>query len=326
MMTVSRVLNHRDGVSQEVRERILKIQQKYNYKTVYSSRCKCKIAVCVFKEHLNDVYMRILSGISNYIHNRDMEVALIYTDYNYENLLNTVRDMQCSVLVIPSVNYFSRDITGLRGSDLPIILLDPDKKYKNAGIIGHDSYGGSCEATQFLLDNGHRNIGYLSHGEEIKGDHKKRLNGYRDTLQKAGITPDKSFIRAVNVLEKKLKIDYWDAVEPTVRLLLEDHPETTAIMTIDDSLALPVMQVLQENGYNIPEDISVIGFDCNTESGFYYPALTTVKHPLEEAGFLAAQMAEQVTDTPGDWPPAEVILKTNLVIRKSVKNIGRLVQ
>lgn len=160
-----------------------------------------------------------------------------------------------------------------------------------AGVVA-DDYSGGRIATEYLLQLGHRRICYLQGIEQVLVS--RRLAGYLDALRAANIQPQQQYMR---VLDRKLRYDYGDDFvfvgrESMRSWLREGWAETgcTAILTHNDDVAFGVIEALSEAGYNVPGDISVIGYD-GTETGAYVPAqLTTIEVPLRQIGNAAAQL------------------------------------
>jgi len=118
---------------------------------------------------------------------------------------------------------------------------------------------------------GHKRIGFISGRPELVSSNR-RMKGYRDSLENAGITIDESLISAGDYTTET-------ALQCTRDLLALDNPPT-AIFAANDQTAVGVFQVAQELGMRIPEDLSVIGFDNIPESK--YMGLTTVDQFLSE--------------------------------------------
>ena len=92
-------------------------------------------------------------------------------------------------------------------------------------------------------------------------------------------------------------------------------------MAVDDSMALGAMSALHQAGLRIPEDISVGGFDNYAETKYWQPALTTVNHPLEQAGFIAIESIHSAFTDMAQWQPPREILATSLVVRSSTAQV-----
>ena len=99
--------------------------------------------------------------------------------------------------------------------------------------------------------------------------------------------------------------------------LLSLAPDVTAIMTVDDQMAMGAISTLHRAGIRVPHDISIIGFDNMTGTENWFPALSTVEHPIEQAGYLAAENIAIRIKSPNAVPVPRITLPTRLIIRES---------
>lgn len=186
-----------------------------------------------------------------------------------------------------------------------------------------DDTGGQRLAVEHLLSLGHRRIATLNDG----GDGLQafwRLESYRATLRAAGIEPREEWVRYGNpevVINNYLewgrnKMKQW---------LAEDWKELgcTAIAAQNDEMAVGAMQVLQEAGYRIPEDISIVGFDSTIWCDLVTPTLTSVEVPFRQMSVMAAEilqeqiLGERKPGMCGENKAENILLPTRLVIRQS---------
>lgn len=313
--TVSRVMNRRVGVSEETRTQIDKLLRKYNFLPDYPIQRAPKIAFLIPAYYLNDYVLKALNGVFRYIDEHGMEVSIIsHGNDPKTTLLQRIRDQQCSGVIVILAEHFKGEESALAESDLPVIFLDTQVTLPAIGFIDNDSYSGSCAATRHLLELGHRKIGYLCHSQ-ISLNHVQRLKGYEDTLRAAGITIEEKWISRCNPDE--IPAVRGLAGMHCMRQLLEQAPEITAVMAVDDDMALGAISAIRESGRTIPDDISLVGFDNYPETEIWFPALTTVDHSVEQAGYQAAQAIDNALANPGKWTPPREILPTRLVIRNS---------
>ena len=163
---------------------------------------------------------------------------------------------------------------------------------------------------EYLLGLGHRRIGFISGRAELESSNR-RLKGYRDALEKAGIAIDDKLIASG---------DYTTETGVSgARELLTLEKTPTAIFASNDQMAIGVFQVAQELGMRIPDDLSVIGFDNITESK--YMGLTTVDQFISEMGYVATQMLIKIINgTPLEDQTYK--MQTRLIVRNSCREIG----
>jgi LacI family transcriptional regulator len=206
------------------------------------------------------------------------------------------------ILVAPVADEFNLDA--------PIVSVDPLASNPNYPAVHATNYHGAVDAMEYLLGLGHRRIGYISGRAELESSNR-RLKGYRDALEKAGIPIDESLIASG---------DYTTATGASgTRTLLALEKPPTAIFASNDQMAMGVYQVAKEKGLRIPEDLSVVGFDNITESK--YMGLTTVDQFISEMGYVATQMLIKIIN----GIPLEdqtYRMHTRLVIRNSCREIA----
>jgi LacI family transcriptional regulator len=172
------------------------------------------------------------------------------------------------------------------------------------------NYQGATDAMNYLLELGHKRIGFISGRAELESSNR-RLKGYRDALEKARLPVDEKMIASG---------DYTTVtgINCARELLSLDDPPT-AIFASNDQSAMGVYQVAQELGLRIPKDLSVIGFDNIMESK--YMKLTTVDQFIYEMGFVATQMLIKLIN--GEELDSQTYkMQTQLVIRDSCQTLS----
>jgi DNA-binding LacI/PurR family transcriptional regulator len=178
-------------------------------------------------------------------------------------------------------------------------------------VVGIDQRGGAEAATRHLLDLGHDTVHHLA-GPQDWMDARWRVEGWRATLTAAGAP-----------VPEPITGD-WSArsgYEGMQRLLAAD-PDLTAVFAANDPMALGALRALDEAGYRVPDDVSLVGFDDVPEAEFFPPPLTTVRQLFPEAGRRAVQLLlEIIRPEPGSPPvPAGTspeLVPTELVVRRS---------
>ena len=312
--TVSRVINRRNGISEATREKINVLLVKYDFSPNYPVQRATRIAV-VMPVHACSPYLtKALEGIFDYVNQHHLIAQVVLFDPSKgESLLSIVREQQCAGAIVIFQEIFQQELHELSNAELPVIILDTRTNDTNIGFIDNDSYSGSCAATQHLLERGHRKIGYLTEVRQFLNE-IERLKGFEHTMAAAGCdVPEARIIKYAGSTE--IHPNQQGAI--AMRQLLKNAPDITAVMTAGDTFAFGAMTAIHEMGLKIPEDISVVGFDNYPETAGWYPALTTVDHPIEKGGYMAAEAIHAGLSKPGSWIPPQEILPTKMVIRKS---------
>lgn len=313
--TVSRVMNRRVGVSEATRDRIDQLLRKYRFTTTYPQSRQPKVAVLIPVDDFNNYIAKALKGIFTYAREGDMEVSLVTrSTHPRTTTLEQIRDQQCAGVIVLLPDYYVDEHRLLAASELPVMFLDAQIAIEGAGFIDNDSYSGSCAATRHLLELGHRRIGFLRYHLSSLNQ-IQRFKGYENTLKEAGIQPTPAWL-AESPAPDRRNVKGIDGLRAMKRLL-EQAPDITAVLAVDDEMAFGAITHLHKIGKKIPADISIIGFDNYPETEIWYPALTTVNHPIQLAGYHASKAIKDAIDNPGKWRPPQEILPTRLVVRES---------
>jgi DNA-binding LacI/PurR family transcriptional regulator len=158
--------------------------------------------------------------------------------------------------------------------------------------IGVDEYRGAQLATRHLLDYGHRRIALLM--EKQAWEARRRVAGYTDALTQAGIETTPQWLRLVGAVgHKNASQPYLAWAREHMRKWLDDgwrETGCTAILAQNDVAAIGVMQILQEEGIRVPDDVSVMGFDGTEICDLVSPRLWSVMLPLAQIGAKAVEL------------------------------------
>jgi DNA-binding LacI/PurR family transcriptional regulator len=155
-----------------------------------------------------------------------------------------------------------------------------------------DDHGGVKMAVEHLVSLGHRRIACLM--EKLPSLARRRLAGYNDGLLEAGIDPDPQWVRLTDTAPISSKADYYlEWGRRQMRLWLEEGFEKlqcTALFVQNERAAIGAMQILQQEGWKVPDDISVMGFDGTELCDYAVPRLCAVELPLTQIGIQAVEI------------------------------------
>lgn len=161
------------------------------------------------------------------------------------------------------------------------------------GSIGPDHSEGAAEATRHLISLGHRNIACLTFSPVPPGQRPyeaaaSRLVGYRKALAQAGLECSDDLIVS-NILDPRMQQG-----ATAMRELLARSTPFTAVVCFNDLIAMGAIQVLQEHGLRVPEDVSVVGFDDVSEQYTFEPKLTSIGFDHFAIGKRAVELIREV--------------------------------
>ncbi|WPJ94903.1 LacI family DNA-binding transcriptional regulator [Coraliomargarita algicola] len=315
--TVSRVLNNESGVSDEARQKALKVIERSGYKPRnYSQRRGTRIAIVVEAgaPSFDSFYSLVFTGISRYAWECGFEATLVYYSPDHERnsggeLVDLLRKKRCNgaVLIAPISESEGQNLIDAR---IPSVLVAHRLSLDGIGYIDCNNFQGASDLTEYLLHLGHRKIGYLC-GNLENGNNSDRLNGYLKAMESVGVEVDDGWMIEHHPTDVTEQAGYDQAL-----FLLERYPDITAIFANNDSMAYGAVTACMETGLRVPEDISVVGYDDYLSSRYYNPSLTTMRQPLMEMGASAARWVdEKLKNKISDLPHR--VFRGELIVRKS---------
>jgi LacI family transcriptional regulator len=192
----------------------------------------------------------------------------------------------------------------LLSANIPVVVVDRDAALPNADVVLYDNEGGSYEATRYLLELGHRRIGCVA-GPSDASSATERANGFRKAIADAGL-PEQPVVEA--------DFHFSGGREATARLL-DRSDDFTALFAANDLMAAGAIRELQSRGMRVPEDVSVIGFDDAPLAEMVFPALTTMRQPLQDMAHAAVSLLLSRVTSGDGGAPVRKVLSTSLVIR-----------
>jgi DNA-binding LacI/PurR family transcriptional regulator len=206
-------------------------------------------------------------------------------------------------------------------NNVPVVVIGRDFYHEQIDYISADNLHGGFEATQHLIDLGHRRIGFI--GATLENEAKlKRLQGYLNALEKHRIEIDERLVTGRREVRTGVpgysteKIGY----EGMKRLLsLPNRP--TAIFARNDFTAIGAMTAVKEAGLRIPQDVAIIGFDDIPLAVHMSPSLSTVRQPMRLQGQIAAELLLRRIESDEDLSREEKILNCELIIRESTVSL-----
>jgi DNA-binding LacI/PurR family transcriptional regulator len=215
------------------------------------------------------------------------------------------------VLLFPvDATYRDPALLHLLAEGFPVVLLDHYIPGVDVDYVVPDGYGGMLRAVQHLLGFGHRRIGFVTWDVQRSGE-AGRFIGYQQGLREWGIEPS---VDLICQLEEYPVED----LSPLTELLSRPN-RPTAIVALNDYLAIKVMKVCRDLKLRIPQDLALIGFDNTDLAAQLEVPLTTVSQPIHEIG---AQAVRFLLNKIGGFNqgPQRLILPTSLIIRESSGN------
>ena len=288
--TVSRVVNNRPDVSPETRKRVQEVIQELSYRpstlarSLSQRRSYTLGAITFGLEYIGP--SRTLNGIADKADELGYMLLMKELDnFNSDSLDDVIdsllaRQVDGILWVAPEIEKNHAWVDD-RIDDFPVpILFIAMQPREGITSVSTDNYQGAVLATQHLLGIGRKRIGHIS-GPLGWWEAQERKRGWHDTLAEAGIAVSEQYYAEGN----------WSSAsgEKAFIQLLESFPNLDAVFSANDQMALSVLREAHRRGIQVPEQLSVVGFDNIAESAYFYPSLTTVSQDLQSLGEQAVQ-------------------------------------
>ena len=308
--TISRVLNGRSGVSPEKREEIERLLVEHGYER-RGRKDRDGLIHFVITDLETQWATTLLRGAEAEASRLGFDLVVKTTHGSPVGTPDWVdhvvkRGSSGVVLVVSELLDTGR--AELENFHVPIVLIDPVGVGPHAATtIAATDWAGGRDATEHLLELGHRRIGFIS-GPPHEECHRDRLDGYWAALLRAGIEPDQELVRTGDSLVS-------GGLRMAPELLRLPNPPT-AIISGSDEQAYGVYQAAKAMGLGIPDDLSVVGFDDVELSQWISPQLTTVRQPLSEMAREATRIVVELANG-SSRPNRRIELSTSMVVRGS---------
>ena len=318
--TISMVLNHKPGISEETRDRVLSAAKKYGYdlsKYSYSLAKTKNICFIIYKKDGQVVtdtpfFSALTEGISNtcQTNNLSLSILYIYGNQPVDPQMKELYEKEYHGILLLATEMNQEDFLPFRNLPCPLVALDCYYEEINFDTVLINNVQGSYVATSYLIRKGFRRIGYLKSSLPI-ANFEERADGYFKALRSYNIKKNMDYVLG---LSPSMETAYLDMKS----LLANDIPLAEAYFADNDLIAAGAMRALSEAGIRIPGDVSIIGFDDIPICNFLSPTLSTMRVEKQNFGMMAVnQLLNRIQNPSGSL--VKLALSTELVARESVR-------
>lgn len=310
--TVSRVLNNGSVVKNTTRARVMRAIEELKYHPNLHARSlaggKSKTLGVLLSNIENPFFFDIYKAIDSGAHARGYEVVMANTDYSAEQLVASIRLMigRRVMGLAAIVSEMAPDlIEELTGSGIPVVFYDVGTPTRNITNIRVNYRRGIDKVIDYLYSLGHRKLGFIGHHATL-GPIDERRKAVMDAVARYS---------AIEV-RTSADADTLQGGRQAAHALLATGFQPTALICVNDIMAVGALRELRERGLRVPADISVTGFDNVDLSDFCYPALTTVHIPRDRIGQI---VCEHLIPESGQAASAEheIVIDPEFVVRES---------
>lgn len=316
--TVSRVLNNEKHVSDETRRRVEEVVARLNFRPSQAARMlagRRSFQVALLYDNPSPYYVyHIQAGAQQRCTELGYRLLLQPIDSQSSDLVPNVMALideahLDGLILSPPVTEVAALLDALDTRGLPYVRIAPGIR-KGAGMATTmDDVAAAREVTRHLIGLGHREIAFIP-GPESHVSSKDRLQGYRAELEAADIAFDPALVVAG---------DYsFTSGGEAARRLLARTPRPTAIFAGNDDMAAGALAVAHELDIAVPDQLSIAGFDDSDLAKAVWPPLTTLRQPVRELAWAAADLmlGENTVDP-------QLVLEHQLKVRASTGRVVR---
>jgi len=275
----------------------------------------------VFKTHgkvISDTpfFSEVIEGIEKEAKNLGYKIVITYLSESSTNFTTDLANIKQNIgkgIILMATEMQKKQFDYFKSFNVPIVIVDNAMVGVSENKILINNFEGAYKATKYLYEKGHTNIGYLHSSVNIK-NFDERKGGFLHAVRELQLCDCSKYIVE---LESTMDGAYSDMLN-----YLMDNPELpTAFFADNDIIAVGAMKALKKQGFNVPDDVSLIGFDDMPYCTIMEPELTTMRVPKDTLGKLAVDKFFEIQESKNQYK-TKVEIDTDIVERQSVKYIN----
>ena len=318
LATVSRVMNKNTRVSDKTTKKVKDAMAALGYRPNSMARSLASnrsnsVGVLVSEVH-GPFYGAMMSGIEAELRASGMHVIIAAghsEEATEKDGIEFLIDRSCDALILHVEAVSDEYLLELSRGSTPYVLINRGIESIASNCICLNNELGGYLATRSVLDQGHKHIAYIS-GPLWKTDAKERYAGHQRALQESGLT-----LNAGLTFEGDFQAGGGSL---GMRHLLASADTFSAVVCGNDEMASGAMDEARDQGLNIPENVSVQGFDNVGFSNYMFPKLSTIDYPVEAMGVMAARWVLKNVYNKKDLA-LQNVFRPKLITRDSVKKM-----
>ncbi len=320
--TVSRYLNNSYPVNVNTKKVIQDAIDKLNYKPNAIARGlvrKKTNTVGVIVPYITNIFFpEVVRGISDQCNAKGYDIILINSNSDgfeekkaVENFL--ARQVDGIVIIAPKIEKLPASFYRKLNKTLPLVLVNKYFNDKDIVFIYNDEKEGAFKATEYLLDLGHKNILFVS-GSKNSYSSEVKIKGFNKALKDRGLLQKKNPEDSI-LISNYTSEDAFSLIKSNMELV-KRH---SAIFCANDLMAIGVIKALRSEGYEVPRDFSVMGFDDISISALYEPGISTVSQNITSLGRISGDAIIKLISK--EEVVKNQVMNTGLIIRDSCSRI-----
>lgn len=320
--TVSRVLNNTARISDQTRRRVLYAARTLRYEPNIIARSlsknKTNTIGVILEDILNPFYSAVAKGIETALRASGYSMILTSSDFDYDNEVRLTRMLvryKVDGILITPMRHDGDSIALLKERGVPFFILNGRSEDREVSWIDSDHFEGALLAARYLLDLGHRRFMCLRH-MAIEGS-RLRFEGFRQAIEKSGLALSDQIILG----DARSRLDGYELAGRFIDTHgVRELP--SAVIAVNDTVAIGVIEALLERKVRIPEDVSIIGYDDINIAGLIRVPLTTIHQPNFRMGEIGASQLIDKIERAERGVARQFLIQPKLVVRDSCRRSG----
>ena len=314
--TVSKALNGSEEIRLETQEQIIQIAKdlKYEFKRKNQENVlKSKIIGVICPELGSNYYTQLVNFIGDNISKKGYFLMLGITDFSAEKEETILRLFSENgvggIIYVTENDKTQKIINNSCSRNIPIVLIANDTDTQNHDYIKIDDNYGVELAVEHLIRLGHKRIAYI--GDRLTAN---RYKIYEATMERNNIDIDSKIVKTTDVRYEESGYRSMQEI-----LVLKNKP--TALFAAYDDIAIGAVRAIGEAGLNIPQDISVIGFDNIRVCPYLMVSLSTVSNPVNDMAEVSVNILIKKIESGDSRAIQHVVLRPELIVRETTCSV-----
>ena len=315
--TVSRVLNDVDVVNEDTKKKVVEAINKLGYRPNIVARSlktqRTKTIGIIIPDISSQFYPEIVRGAEDGANIYDYNVMLCNTDLDKQKeieYLRVLREKMVDGVIFMSNSLDKEVIDVIKNLQMPTVLVETRDKEGEFPSVTIDNKLAAREAVNYLIGKGKKKIAYMGTQENAMNAAADRYVGYKEAIEEHGLVlnMDRVFFGGLKAQ------DGYNGMEE----VLKRTKDIDAVFCASDECAMGAINSLRENGFDIPQDVEVIGFDNIYAASIFYPKVSTVAQPMYDMGSVGMRMLIKMINKK-ELEERNIVLSHELIKRQTCK-------
>lgn len=337
--TVSLALNNKDGVSKAMRQRILEAANELaaqenteQQRTAANNSGRAEaMSVLVLHSMLitdTDYFKDLLTGIHEAADRYQIQLRLSADNpgplaEHITNIYLSDPDLYPDGVVSLGSRQIETTLKKATLAGLPLVQIGVPYAPGEASFVSPDELEAGYKAASYLLEMGHESIAFLGHQKNAPHV-RQRVAGFQHALADQGLVLHDDLIFLTQYEGEGYQVEV-ESLTAVTRQFIQQEPDVTAVVFSNWQSSAVGLPLLQEAGYRIPQDLSIMVFDDFEHARTFQPPLTTIAYPLVQMGFHAVKLVVEHVNSP-HLARIQQIFRSKLMVRESVQQRNHVYQ